>query len=90
MKKLSAIVAITFALTSCGGGNSDSSNSNQSQAATVDSVKRATDSVSQTGDTSALNRQNGDTSSSSGTNGQGSGSKVGGGNAGGPQGKKGK
>ena len=90
MKKLLAIVAITFSFASCGSGNSDSNNSGQSQASEVDSVKRASDSVTQTGDTSALNSPMGDSTSSSGAHGQGSGSKVGGGNTGGAQGKKGK
>src|SRR3954453_13936511 len=95
MKRLLAIVAIA-ALTACGGGNNDPSNvdggngsSNTGAVSTPDSVKRASDSVMQAGDTSALNSSRGDSTSASGTHGQGSGSRVGGGKTGEPQRKKG-
>jgi len=93
MKKIFAVVAIA-AFTSC-GGNSDSSNvdggsdvSNSATVVSADSLKRASDSAMQTGDTSALNSSRGDSTSSSGTHGQGSGSEVGGGKTAAPQGKK--
>jgi hypothetical protein len=79
MKKLLAIVTIAGTLCSCGGGNGEASTG------TEDSVKRAFDSVQQTGDTSAMNGVMGDTTSASGIHGAGSGSRVGGGNTGGPQ-----
>ena len=78
--------------TACGGGSSDTGetgNSGESPATGMDSMSKATDSVMQTGDTSALNSAMGDSTSASGSHGQGSGSKVGGGNTGGPQGQKG-
>ena len=91
MKKLSVILAIAISLTACGSGNSDANSSTQSGAvASHDSLKKASDSVMQTGDTSALNSLRGDSTSKSGSHGQGSGSEVGGGKTGGPQGKKGK
>lgn len=95
MKKLLAILAIG-AFTACGGGNNDPSNvdggngtSNTAAGQTPDSLKRATDSVAQMADTTALNSSRGDSSSASGSHGQGSGSRVGGGKTGGPQSKKG-
>lgn len=95
MKRFLAIVAIA-AFSSCGGGNTDSSNvdggsdlSNSAVVNSPDSVKRANDSAMQTGDTSALNSSLGDSTSASGTHGQGSGSRVGGGKTGDPQDKKG-
>lgn len=86
MKKLLSIVAIA-AFTACGGGNEGSTNAGS--ATTGDSISRASDSVMQTGDTSALNSVMGDSTSSSGSHGEGSGSRVGGGKTGEPQGKKG-
>ena len=82
MKKLLAMVTIAALFTACGGGKSDTN------VAGPDSLKRAADSIKQTGDTSALNSVMGDTTSSSGIHGGGSGAGVGGGNTGGPQ-KKG-
>lgn len=92
MKRLLAIAAISISLTACGGGNSDTSDSSTMEGSSSpagDSLKRASDSVMQTGDTSALNSAMGDSTSSSGSHGEGSGSRVGGGNTGGPQDKKG-
>jgi hypothetical protein len=92
MKRLLAIAALSITLTACGGGNNDSSNSNNMQGNPVpagDSIKRASDSVTQTGDTSAMNGTMGDSSSSSSSHGEGSGSRVGGGKTDGPQEKKG-
>ncbi|HEX8678283.1 MAG TPA: hypothetical protein VF700_13745, partial [Segetibacter sp.] len=73
MKKLLAIVAIA-AFTACGGGNNGSSHggNESTNAGSGDSISRASDSVMQTGDTSALNRRMGDSTSSSGSHGQGS------------------
>lgn len=93
MKRLLAIIMIA-AFSACGGGNNETSNgadvpANEGNASTADSISRASDSVMQTGDTSALNSRMGDSTSSSGSHGEGSGSRVGGGNTGGPQGKKG-
>ena len=82
MKKLLAIVTITTIFCSCGGGNNEATTGGE------DSVKRAFDSVQQTGDTTALNGVMGDTTSASGVHGAGSGSRVGGGKSGEPQ-KKG-
>jgi hypothetical protein len=79
MKNLLAIVTLACSLCSCGGGNSDANTGSE------DSVKRAFDSVQQTGDTSAMNGVMGDTTSASGVHGAGSGSRVGGGNTGAPQ-----
>lgn len=84
MKKLLAIVTVAACLTACGGSN------NQSNAGGEDSLKRASDSVKQTGDTSSLNKPLGDTTSASGVHGSGSGSEVGGGKSGEPQKKGGK
>jgi hypothetical protein len=82
MKKILAIIAMAGTLTSCGGGNNGEANTGGE-----DSVKRAFDSIQQTGDTSALNTVMGDTTSASGIHGAGSGSRVGGGKSGEPQGK---
>ena len=79
MKKLVVIFSIAASLTACGGGKTETNTGGE------DSVKRAFDSVQQTGDTSALNRPMGDTTSASGIHGAGSGSRVGGGKTGGPQ-----
>ena len=84
MKKLLAIALIAATLTACGGGNNEANTGGE------DSVKKAFDSVQQTGDTSALNGPMGDTTSASGIHGAGSGSNVGGGNSGAPQKKGGK
>ncbi len=84
MKKILAIVTIAAASASCGGGNNETNTGGE------DSVKRAFDSVQQTGDTSAMNMPMGDTTSASGIHGGGSGSGVGGGNSGEPQKKGGK
>ena len=81
MKRIIAIVAIAVSLTACGGSDSTET----STAGGPDSLKKAFDSVQQTGDTSALNRPMGDTTSASGIHGAGSGSRVGGGKSGGPQ-----
>ena len=93
MKRLLAVLAISISLISCGSGNSDtnsgSGNMNAGSAPAGDSLQRASDSVMQTGDTSALNQPLGDSASPSGSHGQGSVSRVGGGNTGGPQDKKG-
>lgn len=94
MKKLLSIVAIA-AFTACGSGSEGSTNAGYesgkpSSATAADSISRASDSIMQTGDTSALNMAMGDSTSSSGSHGQGSGSRVGGGKTGGPQGKKSK
>lgn len=62
---------------------------NAGSASGGDSLNKASDSVMQTGDTSALNQPLGDSTSPSGSHGQGSGSRVGGGKSGGPQDKKG-
>ncbi|MCW3105831.1 MAG: hypothetical protein JWQ09_337 [Segetibacter sp.] len=78
MKRVIAILTITAFFTACGGGNNSNVN-------TGDSVKRAADSIKQTGDTSAMNQVMGDTTSASGIHGAGSGSEVGGGKSGGPQ-----
>jgi len=78
MKRVLAIFTITTFFAACGGNDS-------STVTTGDSLKRASDSIEQTGDTSALNTVMGDTTSSSGIHGAGSGSRVGGGNSGGPQ-----
>lgn len=78
MKKALSILAITAVFAACGGGNNSNVN-------TGDSLKRAADSIEQTGDTSALNSVMGDTTSASGIHGAGSGSNVGGGKSGGPQ-----
>ena len=83
MKKVLTIITIAAGLTACGGGNTETT-----KAVGEDSIKRAFDSVKQTGDTSALNKAMGDTTSASGIHGAGSGSGVGGGKSGGPQ-KKG-
>lgn len=91
MKRLLAVVAISVSLISCDSGNSKnngSDNMNAESASAGDSLKRASDSVVQMGDTSALNQPIGDTTSASGTHGQGSGSRVGGGSTGAPQNKK--
>lgn len=91
MKRLLAIFAISMSLTACGGENSDSSNTDNtegSSASTGDSLQRASDSVMQTGDTSALNSTMGDSTSASGSHGEGSGSRVVGGKTGEPQDKK--
>jgi|SRR3954454_16009646 len=100
MKRILAIVAIA-AFTACSGGSNDSSKvvneslnggtkaADGSSVATADSLRRASDSTQQTGDTSALNSVRGDSTSASGIHGQGSGSRVGGGKTGAPQGKKG-
>ena len=90
MKKLLSIVAMTLFLTSCGSGNSDTDNSGQSRVSGADRVKKASDSVMQTGDTSALNGPMGDSTSLSRIHRKNSGSKVGTENAGGLQSKKGK
>ncbi len=79
MKKMLAIVTIGGLLVACGGGN------NETTTSSGDSVKRAFDSVQQTGDTSAMNGVMGDTTSASGVHGAGSGSRVGGGKSGAPQ-----
>ena len=78
MKRVIGILTITAFFAACGGGDNTEVN-------TGDSVKRAADSIQQTGDTSALNSVMGDTTSASGIHGAGSGSGVGGGNSGGPQ-----
>lgn len=81
MKRILAIVAIAVGFTACeGDGGTESSTTGG-----PDSLKRAFDSVQQTGDTSAMNRPIGDTTSASGIHGAGSGSRVGGGKTGGPQ-----
>lgn len=82
MKKLIGILTIASVFTACGGGNSGENTGGE------DSLKRAFDSVQQTGDTSAMNSVMGDSTSSSGIHGAGSGSRVGGGKSGEPQ-KKG-
>jgi hypothetical protein len=86
MKKILSMLVIAVSLTACGSGNNESSTTNVRE----DSVKKASDSVHQTGDTSALNRVTGDTTSKSGTNRAGSGSKVSGGKSAAPQKKSGK
>ena len=83
MKKVLAIITIAGCLTACGGGNSESTTTGE------DSMKRAFDSVQQTGDTSSMNSVMGDSTSASGTHGEGSGSRVGGGKTGEPQKKSG-
>lgn len=102
VKTFFTFVAIA-AFTSCSNNGKNDSPTNSaetadtttmsSKAATAtvgDSIKRASDSVMQTGDTSALNSVLGDSSSNSGSHGQGSGSRVGGGKTGGPQKKNSK
>lgn len=84
MKKVLTIVIIAASLTACGGGN------NESAPVGGDSLKKASDSINQTGDTSALNSVMGDSTSASGIHGEGSGSRVGGGKTGEPQKQGGK
>lgn len=84
MKKVIGIFVIAGVFAACGGGNSGANTGGE------DSLKRAFDSVQQTGDTSAMNGVMGDTTSASGMHGAGSGSRVGGGKSGAPQKKGGK
>ncbi|GEO07930.1 hypothetical protein [Segetibacter aerophilus] len=86
MKKILSIILVAATLTACGGGESSESTTNVGE----DSLKKAFDSVQQTGDTTALNRVMGDSTSASGTHGAGSGSRVGGGKSAGPQKQGGK
>jgi hypothetical protein len=79
MKKILAVITIAGTLVACGGGNEEANTGGE------DSVKRAFDSIQQTGDTTALNGVMGDTTAASGTHGAGSGSRVGGGKSGEPQ-----
>lgn len=90
MKSLLAFVALSVFLVACESGNDKSINLNDTKVATADTSNSFSDSVGQTGDTSALNMPLGDSTSSSGLHGQGSGSNVGGGKTGAPQEKKGK
>lgn len=91
MKRILAVVAISVFVTACESGNdknNGSDNMNAGSASAGDNLKRASDSMMQTGDTSALNQPLGDSTSASGDHGQGSGSRVGGGKTGEPQNKK--
>ena len=79
MKKIMSVFLISVSLTACGGGD------NNANVTPADSLKRAADSVQQTGDSSDMNKMMGDTTSASGMQGADSGSNVGGGKMANPQ-----
>lgn len=82
MKKLIGLFTLASVFAACGGNGGEITGGE-------DSVKRAFDSVQQTGDTSNMYGVMGDTTSASGIHGAGSGSGVGGGKSGEPQRKGG-